>query len=149
MVLIRVRIFEPADFAQLMSIEREAFNESNPLIYTQIYETCSNGFLVAEVEGVVVGYIVGILVSEMEGKIFSFAVSQSYQCMGIGTQLLKSIFEVFKANEVYRVNLEVRMSNKNARSLYSKLGFDVIGRIPMYYSDGEDAIIMKRVLTKL
>ncbi|MDY6959142.1 MAG: ribosomal protein S18-alanine N-acetyltransferase [Halobacteriota archaeon] len=146
MGLVRIRLFEPADFTQLMSIEREAFNESNPFIYTQIYETCANGFLVAETEGKVIGYIVGILASEVEGRIFSFAVSESHQRMGIGTQLLKSIFEVFTSNGVCKVKLEVRQSNKTARSLYKKLGFVVTGRIPMYYSDGEDAYVMKRAL---
>ncbi|MDY6865307.1 MAG: ribosomal protein S18-alanine N-acetyltransferase [Halobacteriota archaeon] len=146
MVLIRIRVFEPADFTQIMRIEREAFNESNPFIYTQIYETCANGFLVAEIEGEIVGYIVGILASEVEGRIFSFAVSESHQRMGVGTQLLKSIFEVFTSSRVYKVKLEVRQSNKTARSLYNKLGFVVTGRIPMYYSDGEDAYVMKRVL---
>ena len=146
MVLVRIRLFEPTDFAQLMSIEREAFNESNPYIYTQLYESCSNGFLVAEIDGIVVGYVVGIPISDVEGRIFSFAVSGSHQCMGIGTQLLKSICDVFISNKIYKVKLEVRQSNKTARSLYTKLGFDVTGRIPMYYSDGEDAIVMKRAL---
>ena len=35
------------------------------------------------------------------------------------------------------------MSNKKAQSLYSMLGFRVIGICPAYYSDGEAAIIMK------
>ena len=146
MVLVLIRVFEPEDFAQLMSIEREAFNESNPYIYTQLYESCSNGFLVAEIDGMVVGYIVGILISDAEGRIFSFAVSESHQCRGIGTQLLKSICDIFTSNKINKVKLEVRPSNKTARSLYTKLGFDVTGRIPMYYSDGEDAIVMNRVL---
>jgi len=49
----------------------------------------------------------------------------------------------YDTTEVY---LEVRVSNTPAISLYEKLGFRVVGRIPRYYSDGEDAYIMARPL---
>jgi ribosomal-protein-alanine N-acetyltransferase len=39
--------------------------------------------------------------------------------------------------------LEVRVSNKKAQSLYSMLGFRMIGVCPAYYADGEAAIIMR------
>jgi len=44
------------------------------------------------------------------------------------------------------VTLEVRDSNRPAASLYAALGFELVGRRPAYYTDGEDALIMtKRV----
>ena len=42
--------------------------------------------------------------------------------------------------------LEVKASNQGALSLYSKLGFDEVGRRPRYYSDGEDALLLQKQL---
>ncbi len=42
--------------------------------------------------------------------------------------------------------LEVKASNHGALSLYSKLGFDEVGRRPRYYSDGEDALLLQKQL---
>jgi ribosomal-protein-alanine N-acetyltransferase len=38
--------------------------------------------------------------------------------------------------------LEVRPSNRRAIRLYRYLGYDVVGRRPRYYADGEDALVM-------
>lgn len=42
--------------------------------------------------------------------------------------------------------LEVKASNQGALSLYSKLGFDEVGRRHRYYPNGEDALLLKRSL---
>jgi ribosomal protein S18 acetylase RimI-like enzyme len=45
--------------------------------------------------------------------------------------------------------LEVRSSNSAAISLYHRYGFHKLYLRPAYYSDGEDAIVMKKdLLTK-
>ncbi|MDY6964573.1 MAG: ribosomal protein S18-alanine N-acetyltransferase [Halobacteriota archaeon] len=146
MSAIYIRLFKPSDFAQLINLEREAFQETNPYVYTNLYESCPNGFLVAEKDGLVIGYVVGLLTDDHEGRIFSFAVNKRHRRSGIGTELLNAIFTIFRDNEIFKVRLEVRQSNEAARSLYRKLGFNVTGFIPRYYSDGEDAIVMKKTL---
>lgn len=40
-------------------------------------------------------------------------------------------------------SLEVRAANAGAQALYAALGYEVLGRRPRYYSDGEDALIMQ------
>ncbi|MCP4895579.1 MAG: GNAT family N-acetyltransferase [bacterium] len=42
------------------------------------------------------------------------------------------------------VTLEVRYSNRTAVELYQSLNYDLSGRRPSYYRDGEDALIMSR-----
>jgi len=63
--------------------------------------------------------------------------------LGIATVMM---LRAMKAMKVYygaaEVYLEVRVSNTPAISLYEKLGYRVVGRIPKYYSDGEDAYLM-------
>ena len=53
-----------------------------------------------------------------------------------------------ESNSLASVTLEVRESNRKAKSFYSKLGFQPIATREGYYSNGEDAIIMELQLIK-
>jgi [ribosomal protein S18]-alanine N-acetyltransferase len=44
------------------------------------------------------------------------------------------------------IELEVRVSNQVAIHFYEKMGFQLVGRIPKYYSNGEDAFRMQLFL---
>jgi ribosomal-protein-alanine N-acetyltransferase len=142
-----IRSFEPDDFEGVLEIELDAFSEHNPLIYMNFYEMNRNGFLIAMEDGVVLGFVVGYRSCEKEGRIFSLAVRDVYRGQGIGRQLLQTILEVFYENGFQYATLEVRASNKNAQRLYSKIGFVPCWIEQGYYSDGENAIIMKTRLS--
>jgi ribosomal protein S18 acetylase RimI-like enzyme len=58
-------------------------------------------------------------------------------------RLMLGILKIFRHMGALSATLEVRVSNKKAQALYSTLGFQMIGIVPSYYSDGEAAIIMK------
>ncbi len=109
----------------------------------QFYETCSEGFIVAEINRTVVGYVVGFLSGEGKGRIFSFAVHPSYRNRGIGSALLKEIIDIFSRYGVSEIILEVRLGNIKARRFYEKHGFYRTGIAEKYYTDGEDALLMR------
>lgn len=79
---IMIRRFAPEDFQQIVEIEEEAFSEHNSLVYMNFYEMVGDGFLVAEQDGKVVGYVVGYRSAENEGHIFSVGVKREYQAEG-------------------------------------------------------------------
>ncbi|MCZ7373105.1 MAG: ribosomal-protein-alanine N-acetyltransferase, partial [Candidatus Methanoperedens sp.] len=56
-----IRKFQPEDFPVVINIEQQVFNEHDPFYYMQFYETCSGGFIVAQIHGLVVGFVVGFL----------------------------------------------------------------------------------------
>ena len=138
-----IRKFEPADFPWVIDIERLVFNEHDPLFYMQFYETCSDGFIVAEVNGFVVGFVVGFLSSETTGRIFSLAVHPSYQNRKLGSALLKEIIDVFRELRVSEIILEVRSGNVKARRFYERHGFITTDVLEKYYNDGESAYLMR------
>jgi len=138
-----IRKFEPADFPWVIDIERLVFNEHDPFFYMQFYETCSDGFIVAEVNGFVVGFVVGFLSSETTGRIFSLAVHPSYQNRKLGSALLKDIIQVFRRIGVSEIILEVRKGNLKARKFYERHGFLQTGVVEKYYNDGESACMMR------
>ncbi len=138
-----IRKFEPPDFPLVIDIERKVFNEHDPFFYMKFYETCSDGFIVAEVNRIVVGFVVGFLAQEGTGRIFSLAVHPLYQNRGIGSALLKEIIDVFRKSNVNEVVLEVRLGNLRAKKFYERHAFVQTGIAETYYSDGENAFLMK------
>lgn len=138
-----IRRFAPEDFQEVVEIESEAFSEHNSLLYMSFYETVGDGFLVAELDGKVVGYVVGYRSAENEGHIFSVGVREKYRRRGIGTSLIHAICDIFVANGLRYARLEVRNSNKEAQNLYRSIGFVPCWTEKKYYLDGEDGLVMK------
>lgn len=75
-----------------------------------------------------------------ELEITQLAVKKAYQGQGLANQLMG-----FLADRPERLFLEVRVSNKVARALYEKHGFQPVGQRKNYYQNPvEDAILMAR-----
>mgnify|MGYP003325307687 CR=1 FL=1 len=66
------------------------------------------------------------------------------QHRGNGKKFLNLIFK--KYMEYANVFLEVKKTNFPAINLYLNFGFEEIDRKRMYYSDGQDAIVMSRIV---
>ncbi|HXY86927.1 MAG TPA: ribosomal protein S18-alanine N-acetyltransferase [Candidatus Acidoferrales bacterium] len=141
-----IRRFTPTDYEKVIEIEKEAFNEFNPLLFMMAYDSSSDGFLIAENNGCIIGFIVGIVSASDEVRILSLAVSPTYQNRGIATALLKKFIEIYRAKGILSIKLEVRASNLRAQKLYMSLGFNTVKIIPSYYTDGENGFQMVKLL---
>jgi [ribosomal protein S18]-alanine N-acetyltransferase len=144
--LYSIRRFQPSDFERVIGIEKEAFNEYNPILFMAAYETFPDGFLVAENDGDVVGFLTTIATTMFDVKILSLAIDRRYQNRGFASMLMQSLFEILRTKGVLRVLLEVRLSNFRAQRLYLSLGFNLVKVISSYYQDGEDAYLMEKML---
>jgi ribosomal-protein-alanine acetyltransferase len=78
-----------------------------------------------------------------EAELHSIAVRPSCRRSGLGHRLLAAFVEQCRAGGASCLWLEVRADNEAAIRLYEKAGFAGEGRRPRYYSDGEDAILMR------
>lgn len=141
-----IRKFRPSDFERIIAIEKEAFGEYNPILFMAAYETFPDGFLVAEEDGHVVGFLTTVVVALLDVKILSIAVDKRCQSKGFASMLLKALFQVLRAKGILRLLLEVRLSNIRAQKLYLSLGFNLVKIISAYYQDGEDAYLMEKLL---
>lgn len=125
--------------------ELEIENFSTPWSEKAIAEELDNEnahFLVAVKNGKVVGYI-GIQSVCFECYITNIAVKKEYRNQGVGTLLLDRAFRDAVLRNDEFITLEVRKSNKEAISLYSKFGFKIEGERKDFYSlPKEDAHIM-------
>jgi ribosomal-protein-alanine N-acetyltransferase len=82
-----------------------------------------------------------------ELHILNVAVHPEVRRCGIGKGLMKWLMLVCERERLQYVSLEVRAGNEAAIGLYEAFAFKRIGLRRRYYSDnGEDAVIMARVL---
>ena len=139
-----IREFKRPDIKRVLEIETEAFNDPYPpTILIDIYNLGA-GFLVAQYDNIVVGYIIFWIRYEDEGHIISLAVDEKYRKKGFGKELVNYAVNIFENCNVREIKLEVRISNKGARKFYIKMGFEEKKVLENYYEDGEDAVIMKK-----
>ncbi|MFB0921525.1 MAG: ribosomal protein S18-alanine N-acetyltransferase, partial [Oscillospiraceae bacterium] len=87
------------------------------------------------------GYI-GLMYVLDEGYISNVAVSPVYRRRGVADALIEALIERTKDTLAF-MTLEVRESNHAAKYLYSKHGFETVGKRKNYYDrPKEDALLM-------
>lgn len=90
-----------------------------------------------------VGYVIGDRRAPELGWIASIAVHPTARRRGIGTALLQAAEQALSTP---RVRLALRPSNRAALNLYRRQGYETVERWPDYYRDGEQALVMEKVM---
>ena len=99
--------------------------------------------LVVEQEASVVGFIVARQMED-EWEIENIAVTGMARRRGLGSRLVGELLDLARSRGGKSVFLEVRESNRAARSLYEKWAFIEVGRRKTYYqTPAEDALVLK------
>ena len=118
-----IREFVPNDLKRVCEIEKMSFDESYELnMFKQLYDIGA-GFLVAEDDGYVVGYVLFWIKYENEGHIISLAVDKDYQRKQAGTKLLLKAINVLSLFKINKILLEVNENNEGAIEFYKKFNF--------------------------
>ena len=94
----------------------------------------------------IVGFIVAEPGSRGVGHIITIDVLPAQRGAGIGSGLLQAAEERLRAAQCHSVILETAVDNRVALSFYKKHAYSVTKAIPRYYSDGVDALVMKKDL---
>ena len=108
----------------------------------------SRYYLVAEDDGVVIGY--GGLLAQAGGQadVLTLAVAADRWGEGIGSALLDGLLKEAHRRGCTEIFLEVRVDNERAQQLYRRRGFTGIGvRRGYYQPSGTDALVMRLVLS--
>jgi [ribosomal protein S18]-alanine N-acetyltransferase len=141
-----IREFRRQDIRRVLEIEKASFIDPYPPnILIDIYNLGA-GFLVAQEDNIIVGYIIFWIRFEDEGHIISLAVDKKYQRKGVGSKLVKTAMKIFKKYNIHKVKLEVRVKNQGARKFYLNMGFSEKENLEKYYEDLEDAVLMNKDL---
>jgi ribosomal-protein-alanine acetyltransferase len=164
-MVVRVRPAKPADLPRLVEIASHSVTaaqwnqteylklfatnqldpqpQANPEIADSESQTQARTALVVEQSGSVVGFIVSRQVED-EWEIENIAVTGAARRCGLGSRLVGELLDLVRARSGKSVFLEVRESNRAARSLYEKWAFIEVGRRKMYYQNPPgDALFLK------
>lgn len=144
---VTLRSMREADIERVMEIERRSF--STPWAahtFRGLLRRRNTALLVAESNGDVAGYLVLWFAAD-EAELGDLAVRPELRRRGIGRTLLSEGVREAVRRGARGLFLEVRVSNRDARRLYERAGFEVVGvRRGYYTSPGEDALVMRRPL---
>ena len=137
-----VRKFKPKDLKRVYEIENMSFNQSYGInMFQQLYEM-GVGFLVAEEDGYVIGYVLFWIKYENQGHIISIAVDKNYRRLKAGTQLLVKAISILSLLSLDTIYLEVNENNAGAIEFYKTFNFKIDGVVPGYYENGDGAMLM-------
>ncbi|MDO4290440.1 MAG: tRNA (adenosine(37)-N6)-threonylcarbamoyltransferase complex transferase subunit TsaD [Eggerthellaceae bacterium] len=89
-----------------------------------------------------VGYAGGWVV-DGDVQILKVGVAPDARRRGIAAELVARVAADARNLGARTSSLEVRAGNTGAQAFYETLGYASLGKRPRYYSDGEDALIMK------
>ena len=143
-----IRKFVPTDLIGVYEIENMSFDRSYGInMFQQLYEM-GIGFLVAEDEGYVIGYVMFWIKYEFQGHIISIAVDKNYRRSGVGTQLLVKAIAILSLLRLDTIYLEVNENNVGAVEFYKSFNFKIDRTVPGYYENGDGAIVMYLPLRK-
>jgi ribosomal-protein-alanine N-acetyltransferase len=141
---LHVRKAETEDLLAVQRIEAESF--PSPWPYSAFERFLGQpGFLVAEADDGVVGFVVADIIASHGrpvGHVKNLAVHPDRRGEGVGTTLLSRAMTVLTGGGVDSVKLEVRSSNDGARELYEQFGFEPVHELDSYYENGEDAVVL-------
>lgn len=141
---MKIRVMNSTDVERVCDIENQCFTKpwsEDSFLHAILREDTQ--YVVGEVEGKIIGYC-GIWCSFEDGDLCNMAVDPEYRGRGYAEGLLQYSLEQCRAKGVHRIVLEVRQSNAAAIGLYTKIGFQMIGKRKGYYSQPkEDAVLME------
>lgn len=92
------------------------------------------------------GFVIGLVEPDHTGHITTIGISPEHRRRSLASRLLKRTEERFRQRDVRIVRLEVRSANAAAQRLYLSMGYTVTQRLPRYYSNGGDGLLMVKPL---
>ena len=104
-------------------------------------------YLVAERDGVVVGYAVASFAGDI-AELQRIGVTEGARRGGVATALLAEVVREAPGTGANRLLLEVREDNAGALAFYAARDFIEIDRRPRYYRDGTTAVVLRLPLVK-
>lgn len=141
---MRIRDATSDDLQAILCIEYKCFKDPYPLgLLNRLRVMHPDGFLVAETDGKVVGYVIGVIRWGATGHVLAIGIDPLFRRQRVGTTLMKHVMDRLMAKGARLIRLESRKSNIEAQQFYYKLGFKRMEEIPYYYEDGETAVVME------
>jgi len=106
----------------------------------------SVAYRVVTPSGAMVGFVIGLVEPDHTGHVTTVGVSPDHRRRQLASRLMLKVEQGFQRRSVRLVRLEVRSLNTPAQELYISLGYTITQRLPKYYSNGGDGLLMVKSL---
>lgn len=137
-----VRPARVGDIEALVEIENRCF-DSDRLTRRNFHWMLTKAnatTLVAEIEGLIVGYILILYHGATSlARMYSVAVLSEYRSQGIARRLVADAEQAARDRDCVYMRLEVRSDNDSAIRFYEGAGYKAFGTWPDYYEDHMEA----------
>lgn len=118
---------------------RETFEYLLTAVESVSYRAVTSG-------GIMVGFVIGLIEPDHTGHVTTVGVAPEHRRRNIAKRLMSQVEEGFRLRSVRIVRLEVRALNVAAQKLYENLGYTTTQKLPRYYSNGGDGLLMVKSL---
>ena len=143
-----LRDFKPEDFESLWRMDQECFppgiSYSRQELRSFIRQKGVFTLVATDGKGVLQGFVVAYC--GRTGHVITIDVAPAARRSGVGSLLLQGAEERMRAAGCGAVGLETAVDNTTALSFYKRHGYHVIRTWPRYYSNGVDALVLKKDL---
>ena len=96
--------------------------------------------------GVMAGFVIGLVEPDHTGHVTTVGVAPEHRRRNLAKRLMGQVEDGFRKRNVRLVRLEVRTMNIAAQKLYESLGYTITQKLPKYYSNGGDGLLMLKSL---
>lgn len=144
-----IRDFRQQDFETLWLIDQECFPPG--ISYSKqelrLYMRRRGAFTLVAVE-LPADRISGFLVAHASalGHIITIDIIATARRAGVGSDLLQAAEARLCETGAHAVGLETAVDNRAALLFYKRHGYTVVKTIPRYYSNGVDALVLRKEL---
>lgn len=142
---MEIRASRLSDVPALLALEKASFTTdrlSARQMGFHIFNPRAEMLVATDKKGALLGYILILFRKGAAARVYSVAVAKAARGRGLGEKLMRRACGAARKRGAPKVTLQVRVRNKPAISLYEKLGFKIVKRLPKYYEDGEDGFMM-------
>ena len=147
-VALNLRDFQSHDFESLWRMDQECFPPGISYSRQELkaYMKYRGAFtLVATENEDILGFI--IATGGPTGHIITIDVGPTARRSGVGSMLLNGAEQRLRARGSLAVGLETAVDNIAALAFYERHGYSVVRTWPRYYSNGVDALVLKKELS--
>lgn len=144
-----IRDFKPEDLELLWRMDQECFPPGIAYSKQELKGYVRHRGVFTLVASDVKSGIGGFIVAHQgpTGHIITIDVIAAARRSGVGSRLLQAAEERLRSGGSRAVGLETAVDNLVALAFYKRHGYSVIRTWPRYYSNGVDALVMKKELT--
>lgn len=131
-----IRVANGSDLPAINALERRCFERDAQSTRSLRYLLCrANAVtLLAQCAGAPMGYVILLLRKNSRiARLYSIAVDPAYRGRGVGPALVRAAQVVAVQRAMVEMRLEVRVSNRASRQMFTHLGYQTLQLLTGYY----------------